>query len=258
MARKASKPRLKAPYLKRIWLDSDKAEGHHGYPLSIPAIRAAPFEIEFTKPVTLLVGSNGSGKSTIIEAIASLCGFGARGGSKAYNLDEDRSEHLSQFLRASWLPKVTEGFYTRAESIGTLVEQMDMYDVDTTRGMREDEEYEQGLSNKSHGEGYSSIFRNKVREHGVYVFDEPEAALSPAKQIDFVKLLYEKEKAGYCQFIIATHSPFIMAYPGACVLHLTKDGLVERPFTQTENYKILRDFYYDPKGFMQELLSEDE
>jgi predicted ATPase len=253
MARKEPKTSLKAPYLKKIWLDPARAEGHEGYPLDIPVIAAEPFEIEFTHAVTLLVGPNGSGKSTILEAIAALCGFGAYGGSRNYQVDEDAGdEHLSQFLRAAWLPKVANGFYTRAETIFSLVRQMDMYGADASRGMRDTEDYgEKSLLQRSHGEGYSAIFRNKVRDHGVYLFDEPEAALSPAKQIDFVKLLHEKEKTGYTQFIIATHSPFLMAYPGACVLHMTPRGIVERSYKQTENFKILQEFYYDPTGFMK-------
>jgi predicted ATPase len=253
MARKPVAPKLKAPYLKKIWLDPEKVGDHKGYPLDIPAIRAEPFEIEFTHPITIIVGPNGSGKSTIMEAIAAICGFGMSGGNRNYGSD-GKEEHFSRFLRASWLPKVTEGFYTRAETIGTLVEKMDMYLVDGTRGMRADEEYEDGFLNKSHGESYSAIFRNKVREYGVYLFDEPEAALSPAKQIDFVRLLHEKEKAGYCQFIIATHSPFIMAYPGACILHMTPKGIAEKSYKNTENFKILQEFYYDPTGFMKRVL----
>lgn len=259
MARKIKAPQLPAPYLKKVWLDPDKAEGHKGYPLDIPCIRAEPFAIEFTHTVTILVGQNGSGKSTIIEALAAICGFGAEGGSTAYNLGEERDEAFSKFLRAAWLPKVTEGFYTRAETIHSLVKQMDMYHVQTGGGMNDAEDYSgRELEELSHGEGYSALFRNKIRDFGVYIMDEPEAALSPSKQIDFVRMLHEKEKSGRHQFIIATHSPFIMAYPGACVLHLTPKGIIERSYKQTENFKILQEFYYDPKSFMDRVLSGND
>lgn len=259
MARKAHKPQMKAPYLKKVWLDEAKAEGHERYPLDIPSIRAQPFEIEFTHPVTIFVGQNGSGKSTIMEALAALCGFGAHGGSRNYATSANEGEKFSRFLRAAWLPKVTEGFYTRAETIHSLIQQMDMYGVEAGGGMNADEDYEgRSLEGLSHGEGYSALFRNKLRDFGVYIMDEPEAALSPRKQVDFVRLLHEKEKTGRNQFIIATHSPFIMAYPGATLLHLTPKGIVEKSYKQTENFKILQEFYYDPKSFMDRVLSEND
>ncbi len=255
MAKKAKLPQLKAPYLKKIWLDPEKAEGEEGYPLNIPSIRAAPFEIEFTHNITILVGQNGSGKSTIIEAIAALCGFGGYGGNKNYMAGDAGQEKFSRFLKAAWLPKVTEGFYTRAETIHALVKQMDMYNVEVGGGMSSAEDYaDREFQELSHGEGYSALFRNKIRDYGIYIMDEPEAALSPKKQMDFVKLLHEKQKTGRNQFIIATHSPFIMAYPDACVLHLTNKGIVEKPYKQTENFQILQEFYYNPGGFMRNLL----
>lgn len=258
MAKKKAPSNLKAPFLKKIWLDADKAAGHKGYPLDIPCIRAEPFEIEFTHPFTVIVGHNGSGKSTIMEAIAAICGFGKFGGSKDYDLGEDRNEHLSKFLRASWLPKVTQGFYTRAETIAAFIQQIEDIANDSEYGLAIRDRYDGGLVQKSHGEGFATIFKNKIGNKGIYLFDEPEAALSPAKQIEFVKLLHEKESTGYTQFIVATHSPFIMAYPGACVLHLTPQGIVEKSYKETENYRILRDFYYDPTSFMKNLLAEKD
>jgi len=258
MAKKPAASKLKAPYLKKIWLDPERIGEHKGYPLDIPTIRAEPFEIEFTHPITIIVGPNGSGKSTIMEAIAAICGFGKFGGSKDYDLGEDRNEHLSKFLRASWLPKVTQGFYTRAETIASFIQQIEDIANDSVWGRPIRDGYDGGLVEKSHGEGYTSIFRNKIRDKGVYVFDEPEAALSPARQIEFVKLVHEKQQTGYTQFIIATHSPFIMAYPGATILHLTPKGLVEKSYKQTENFKILQEFYYDPGGFMKRVLEDEE
>lgn len=259
MPKKSKTPALNAPYLKKIWLDTRKAEGHVGYPLDIPCIKAEPFTIEFTNNVTILVGQNGSGKSTIIEAIAAICGFGAHGGNRNYSSHEEDKEQFSKFLRAAWLPKVTEGFYTRAETIHSLVKQMDMYNVEVGGGLSDTEDYSgKNFEGLSHGEGYSALFRNKVRDFGVYIMDEPEAALSPRKQMDFVRLLHEKKKTGRNQFIIATHSPFIMAYPGACVLHLTPRGIVERPYQQTENFKIMQEFYYDPREFMKRTIEGEE
>jgi predicted ATPase len=257
MAKKKSPSGLKAPFLKKIWLDPEKVGDNMGYPLDIPVIRAEPFRIEFTHPVTIIVGPNGSGKSTIMEAIAAICGFGKLGGSKDYDLGEERNEYLSKFLKASWLPKVTQGFYTRAETISSFIQQIKEIAEASWDGPNIYRGYDGGLAEKSHGEGYTTIFRNKIRDKGIYVFDEPEAALSPARQIDFVKLIYEKAQTDYTQFIIATHSPFIMAYPGACILHLTPRGLVEKSYKETENFRILQEFYSDPSGFMRRVLEEE-
>ena len=239
--------RLQAPFLRSITLNPTVDHDMSAWPLSIPAITAEPLRIDFTRPVTILVGPNGSGKSTLLEAIAGLCGFGRQGGGSAYyRSDQAEEELLSRHLRAAWLPRVARGFYTRAETLQGFIEQFEDYNRDRR----------EKLADRSHGEAYLSIFGRYVGGEGIYIFDEPEAALSPSRQIEFLRLMRRAEAGGRAQIIIATHSPLIMAYPGATLLHLTDRGLVERPFQLTDHFRVLREFYLDPDGFMDGVFSD--
>lgn len=237
-----------APFLKSIDLIEDRIPTPRAFPFTLPVLAAAHFRIDFTTPVTIIVGPNGSGKSTIIESLAYLCGFGRSGGSKNYAIHQQDDEILGKCLRAGWLPKVTHGFYTRAETFSDFVAQIDQFEAQDQYGGR-------SLTQRSHGEGYLEIFSSRIQSGGIFLFDEPEAALSPSRQLEFLKMIKTADATGGAQFIIATHSPLLMAYPGATLLHLTDTGIVERPFQQTEHFRILRDFYLDPKGFMAALFA---
>ena len=226
----------------------DRVPDHAVYPFSIPTISAEPFQLEFTNAVTILTGINGSGKSTIVEALAQLCGFGRYGGNQNYARGGDDGEMLGRYLRPSWLPKVNRGFYTRAETFARFIGQVDDFDATGAYGSR-------SLSERSHGEAYLEVFRNRVHGQGVFLFDEPEAALSPSRQIEFLKVLKTAESSGDAQFVIATHSPLLMAYPGATLLHLTDFGLVERSFKLTEHFRVLREFYLEPEVFMDAIFT---
>ncbi len=253
MRRNSSPSRLPAPYLRSIRLDVAKPFDSKRHPFSLPCLAAEPFQLEFTKPVTILVGPNGSGKSTILEAIAALCGFGLHGGSRNYNagsgLDEGKRSELAAHLKAAWLPKVTRGFFVRSESLFALLNQIDEFDAAGLYGV-------DTLTKLSHGEAYLNLFSNRLEQGGLYIFDEPEAALSPSRQIEFLRLLRARELARDSQFIIATHSPLVMAYPGATLLHLTESGLIERPYAMTEHFRLMREFYLDPDGFMEALFGD--
>ena len=237
---------LPAPFLRKIWLDKTTSFDPAVYPFSIKAIAAEEFCLEFTQPVTILVGVNGSGKSTILEAIAALCGFGRFGGNRNYIMRDDGLEVLGKHLCGSWRPKVTSGFYTRAETFGDLIGMVDS--VGRWSGGP--------LGERSHGEAYLEVFGKRIKGQGIFLFDEPEAALSPSRQLEFLKLIHGAETTGNAQFIIATHSPLLMAYPGATVLHLTDRGIIERPFQTTEHFTILREFYRDPTGFIEGIFAD--
>lgn len=246
---------FKAPFLRAITLDEKRVPQPDVFPFTIPAIAAEPFRIDFNTAVTILVGPNGSGKSTILESIAALCGFGRMGGNKNYRQPDANDEILSRYLVPSWKPKVTRGFFTRAETFHGFIQQVDQFANETGRDI-----YQayggKSLTERSHGEAYLSVFENRIRGEGVYILDEPEAALSPTRQIEFLRILRRAEKTDLTQFIVATHSPLLMAYPGATLLHLTDDGVIERPFQMTEHFRIMKEFYADPQGFMEAIFCD--
>ena len=235
-------------------MEEERVPPDAGFPFAIPAFAAEPLDLTFTHPVTIFVGNNGSGKSTLLEAIAALCGFGRYGGTRNYHGVREGEERLSGALRAAWLPKVTSGFYIRAETLMGFIAQIDEIAAeDATHyfgyGGR-------SLTTRSHGEGYLELFRNKVSGRGIFVLDEPEAALSPAHQIALLQIVRAAERSGEAQFVIATHSPLLMAYPGATLLHLTERGIIERPFTATDHFRVLREFYLNPHAFMSGIFNE--
>ncbi len=254
MAARRDQGAFSAPYLKSIELLASRVEDAGAHPFNLPALTCPDFRIDFTAPVTVLVGPNGSGKSTVIEAIAALCGFARNGGDRSYAIGDQGRNPLAEALRAAWLPKVTTGFFTRAEGFSAFIGQVD--------DLARDEPAFRSVfggrcgAERSHGEGYLELFRTRLSRRGVYIFDEPEAALSPVRQIEFLRIVRSAELRGDAQFIIATHSPLLMAYPGATLLHLTDEGLLERPFQLSEHFRTLREFYLDPAAFMHAILPE--
>lgn len=241
---------LKAPFLKKIVLQYENIDAWNKYPFSIPLFNNR-FECEFNKRITIICGANGCGKSTLLEAIAVNCGFSTSGGTRNHTIFEQEDESLSRFLRFSWLPKMTNGFFFRAEMFSSFARDIDSihaYDAYGGKSLRE----------QSHGESFINIFKNRFGRRGIYILDEPESALSPQRQTELLKLIYELEITGDCQFIIATHSPLLMAYPNAD-LRMIKNGALEKiEFHETDHFKLLRDFYLYPDGFIQGLLYDDE
>ncbi|MHB8883896.1 MAG: AAA family ATPase [Methylovirgula sp.] len=248
---KTSRPiNLPAPYLKRIWLDKSLVPDRAAYPFCLPMF-AAGFELCFDKPITIIVGENGAGKSTLLEGIAALAGYDDAGGGKGYRPVDHASAieasggELATALRASWLPKITKGWFFKAESFFSIARYLDS--VGSPRA---------DFLSHSHGEGFLRFFEERCTQQGLYIFDEPESALSPSRQIAFLKLLRRMEQAGRCQVIMATHSPLLMAYPTAHLLHLTKHGLETVRLEETDHFQLYRDFYRDPTAFVHEALDD--
>jgi len=153
-------------------------------------------------------------------------------------------------LRASWLPKITNSWFFRAETFFTVARYLD--DAALTSGGRPPD-----FLSHSHGEGFLRFFSERCQRQGIFIFDEPESALSPSRQIEFLKLLRAMERSGVCQVIMATHSPLLMAYPGARLLQLTKSGLAPVRVEDTEHYRAMREFWRDPQGFVAAVLREE-
>jgi predicted ATPase len=246
---------MSAPYLRRVWLDSSRIADGAAYPFCLPLFSKGDFDLDFDRAVTIIVGENGTGKSTLLEGIAALAGYDEAGGGKGYRpVDhsgalEAMGGSLSQALRASWLPKITNGWFFRAESFFSVARYLDQAALDVnTRGP--------DFLSHSHGEGFLRFFDERCRRQGIFIFDEPESALSPSRQIEFLKLLRRMDQSGICQVIMATHAPILMAYPNARLLRLTKYGLEPVTLEQTEHFRLLREFCADPALFLETMLAE--
>ena len=241
---------MPAPYLRRVWLDTSRVADPEAYPFCLPFLRD-DFELSLDQPVTIIAGENGTGKSTLLEGIAVLAGYDEAGGGKGYrpvdhsNAVEVMGGQLSRALRASWLPKITNGWFFRAESFFSVARYLD-----EVRSSAAD------FLSHSHGEGFMRFFEERCQRQGIFIFDEPESALSPARQMEFLKLMRRMEESANCQIIMATHSPMLMAYPGATLLRLSKYGLEPVTVEQTDHYRLMREFCDDPAGFVQAAIEE--
>ena len=241
--------RMPAPYLRRIWLDPSRVPDREAYPFCLPFLHDE-FELSFDRPVTIIAGENGAGKSTLLEGIAVLAGYDEAGGGKGYrpvdhsNASETMGGELSEALRASWIPKITKGWFFRAESFFSVARYLD------AAGSTSD------FLSYSHGEGFLRFFEERCQQQGIFIFDEPEAALSPARQMEFLKLLQRMEQSTICQVVMATHSPMLMAYPRARLLWLSKYGLEPVAVEQTDHYRVMREFCADPAGFVEAVVEE--
>jgi predicted ATPase len=254
MARRERTSALPSPYLKRIWLDETKVPDPEVYPFCLPFLKGE-FSLEFDRAVTIIVGENGTGKSTLLEGIAALAGYDEAGGGKGYR-PVDHSQalevmggRLSNALRASWLPKITRGWFFRAESFFSVARYLDEAAL-TAGGQPPD------FLSHSHGEGFLRFFEERCQRQGIFIFDEPESALSPSRQIEFLKLLQRMDQSNICQVIMATHSPILMAYPGARLLRMAKRGLETTSIEETDHYRLMREFCADPTTFIEQSLKD--
>jgi len=241
-------PRAKAPFLNHVSLDSARVENLDEYPFNLAAV-AALDKLDLSNPITVFVGENGSGKSTLIEAIAVAAGFNPEGGTKNFNFSTRESHsQLSEYLRLARFPnRESDGFFLRAESFFNVATKVDTLGVSHYYGGR-------SLHEQSHGESFLALVKNRFGGHGLYILDEPEAALSPQRQLGLLMLIHELIEEEHSQFIIATHSPILMAYPGACLYHLDEAGIGKIDFEDTEHYQITRNFLNNPKAFLSHLL----
>ncbi|MEZ2332305.1 AAA family ATPase [Mesorhizobium sp. RCC_202] len=259
MAARKQLTRLKAPYLKRILLEPSRVTDWDQYPWNLSIFREREFELAFTTPITIIVGENGTGKSTLLEAIGALAGYDEAGGGKGYmpvdhSIAIDKSgASLAGTFRAHWLPKVTAGWFFRAESFYSVARYLDKAALeDPFKPPPPD------FLSWSHGEGFIRFFEERCRRQGIYILDEPESALSPTRQIELLKLLQRMEQSGTAQVIMATHSPLLMACPNARLFRISRFGLDPTDFRDTDHFRMMRDFCRDPQAFMEEALREDD
>lgn len=241
-------------FLRNIELKREKIATFAEYPFSLPAIRALT-SLEFHPKVTFIVGENGSGKSTILEAIAANYGFNPEGGTKNFNFaSRETHSELQQYVKlVKGLRKPTDGFFFRAESFYNFASNVDDLEKDIP-GMLQSYGG-RSLHGQSHGESFFSVFMNRFWGNGLYILDEPEAALSPSRQMSMISRIDELVKKN-SQFIIATHSPIIMAYPDAIIYEI-KEDIREVKYEETENYLITKSFLNKTNAMLEILISEN-
>ncbi len=235
-----------APFLQRVVSLPERFERNR-YPFNVRSFSKG-IDLSFRTNVTFFVGENGSGKSTLLEAIAECCGFNPEGGNRDHyrTTFADRS-NLAQALRLSWFPKVTEGFFMRAESFYNFATYIEGVSDLRAYGGR-------SLHQQSHGESFLALFANRF-EQGIYILDEPEAALSPQRQLSFLKIIHDLEIPGHAQFLISTHSPIILSYPGAILFSLDGDEIQKIAYSETEHYIVTRDFLNAPERYFRHLFN---
>jgi len=240
---------LARPY----WIEAkfERREGwdEASYPFNLPAVRTL-HSLPFHPNVTFLVGENGSGKSTLIEALAVAWGFNAEGGGREHRF-ETRASHspLHRFVRPIKSPqRLQDGFFLRAESFFTVATYLE-----AAGGRRYGDA---SLHEQSHGESFFALFENRFIGDGLYILDEPEAALSPSRQLSFLAKMHELVLAR-SQLIIATHSPIILGYPNAWIYQVSEHGVNRVEYEDTDHYQVTRNFLTRREMMLDVLLSED-
>jgi predicted ATPase len=241
-------------FLTRATLRRDKVTSFTDFPFSIPAIGGLDV-LEFDRPVTFFVGENGAGKSTLLEAFAIGMGLNAEGGSRNFRFATRESHSgLSNCLRlARSVRRIRDSFFLRAESYFNVATEIEMLDREGGGPRIIDAYGGKSLHEQSHGESFFALFLNRLRGNGLYFFDEPEAALSPTRQLSFLSRLHDLVKDG-SQFFIATHSPILMAYPDAAILMFENGPPRWIEYRDTEHYGVTRTFLNDTERMLDILL----
>lgn len=246
-------------FLRSIRLLPERVSDMERYPFLLPAVRSLVEELALHPQVTFFVGENGSGKSTIVEGIAVAAGFNAEGGGRNFRFSTRSSESglhdCLRLVRGTKRPR--DGFFLRAESyfnVATTIEDLDKEPsfarpiIDSYGG--------RSLHEQSHGESFFALLNKRFGGDGFYVLDEPEAALSPSRQMAFLARLDDLVRRKRSQFVIATHSPIIMAYPHAKLLQIDGRGIREVAYEDTEHFRVTRDFLVRRERVLRELLDD--
>lgn len=267
-------------HLQSVSLNAIPASAADQFPFTVPVIKSLP-TIQFTTPVTFLVGENGAGKSTFLEAVANAAGSIAVGSDE---LERDQTlgsvRALAKALKLTWAKRIRKGFFLRAEDYFGYAKRLARIREELEQELRDiDEEYKdrsayaQGLAKmahtgqlfalrqqydgdldeRSHGESFFTFFKARFVPDGLYLLDEPEAPLSPLRQLGFLSMLKDMADNHNAQFIIATHSPILMAFPGAVILSFDHNPVQPVAYDQLEHVTLTRDFLNNPQSFLRHL-----
>lgn len=261
------------PFLRSFHINSGKT---HPFPFNIPAVKFAK-EISIENEITIFVGDNGCGKSTVLESIALRCNLPLIGGFISNSPGFEAARLLQPFVELEWQRQTKKGFFFRAEDFSDFINgvekdkmkiDLDLYDL---KGQVDDaiisrmtesmnyslyemrKQYGDNMQAYSHGEAYLKILQMRIGDKGIYLLDEPEAALSPLKQLSLMSLILEVLKGKNAQFILATHSPILMGLPGAALYQVTEEGMEQVDFKETDHYRITKTFLDDPGYYLRHL-----
>jgi predicted ATPase len=239
--------------LKKISLLKERITNRREYPFNVPTI-ASLNGLEISSRVCFFAGENGTGKSTLLEAIAAHYGFGLEGGNRNFSPKTTDSattiEPLVKALRLSFTKRTGGGFYLRAESFFNVASYVDHVGASGSYG-------DKSLHDQSHGESFLSLLQNRFTRSGFYLMDEPEAALSPQRQLSFLILLNDLVRGNEnIQFIIATHSPILLAFPGAQIFSFDGGKVHEIGYRESQPFQLVSRFVADPERYINALFCE--
>lgn len=258
-------------YLSKIHINLERT---HPFPFDVPAIQFAK-NIDVSNQITFFIGENGSGKSTLLETLACRLHLPHMDGYGYNKKCFDSAKTILPFMELEWQIERSTGFFFRAEDFGDYLNSVHRNDATIHRQLSDLEDdipadilqqmkdsanqqlhrvrknFGQELDSFSHGEAYLHIMNRMVNQRGIYLLDEPEASLSPAKQLAFLYFLQEHLQHFNSQFIIATHSPVLMAYPNATIFEITENGMQKTPLEQTDHYTVTKLFLNNPSAFLR-------
>ncbi len=235
-------------HLKNVTLCPERYPTDNHYPFNLNIFQRTKI-IAFTAPVTFFLGENGTGKSTLLEAIARRCGIHIWGESARTRYEHNPYEaELYRFMTVEWRDGKVSGSFFASEIARFFAQYLDEWAA-TDPGMLG---YFGGksLMSQSHGQAFMSFFRARYRVKGLHLMDEPETALSPSSQLGLLELLRDMGRAGHAQFIVTTHSPILLACPGAAIYSFQEEGLRPIRYEDTEHYKIYKGFMEDPSRYI--------
>jgi len=249
---------MQTQFLSHIILKREEIPSFERYPFSLLAVRLLD-SLKLHPKVTFFIGENGSGKSTLLEAIAVSWGFNPEGGTKNFCFDTRASHsNLHQFIRlAKGIKRPRDGYFFRAESFFNVATEIERLDSEPSFGPPVIDSYGgQSLHEQSHGESFLALMMNRFGGNGLYLLDEPEAALSPQRQLAVLSRMHNLIRNN-SQFVIATHSPILMAYPEAYIYEFSANGVKQVNYFETEHYRVTRDFLVNPKRMLDVLLEQE-
>ena len=248
--------------LKKLTLLRERVQDWNAYPFSVAAISGLG-ELAFRSRICFFAGENGTGKSTLLEAIAAHYGFGREGGNRNFRNDSTESNHsidpLVKALRLSFDNRSGAGFFLRAESFFNTASHMDDLDREPAEHSPLVSDFYGGrsLHTRSHGETFFTLLDLKFRRNGLFLLDEPEAALSPQRQLSFLVLMHDVlHKFKDAQFIVSTHSPVLLAYPAAQIVSFDDGMIHEVDYEETGSYQVAHRFLNHREEFLKQLFAE--